>query len=227
MKDAHVRLRVLRDRWMGCTKCSLSKIRGNADIVFGAGQYNADYLVLTEAPSQADIEDGILLSGEEGMLVEDMLEKAGISPTKDVFRTSLVACRPFVILPATDDTPERQQDRGPDKTEIDACWPRVQEIIYLVDPRIIIVMGDGPYKAVVSTKARGHHNTISTAAGELFETFVPGRLRPVRYPVIATLSAKQLIANPSVAAHGPIATTIESFMRASRYVGALKKEETK
>lgn len=225
--DAQKKLRVLRDKWMGCTKCGLSKLRGNASVVFGAGPYNADFLVLMDAPTIEDVEQGVLLCGEAGQLVEDMLLKAEISPTKDVFQTSLVGCRPYVVIPATDDMPERQQDRGPDKSEIDTCWPRVQEIIYLVDPRIIIAMGDEAWKALVATKARGPHTTISSAAGELFETWVPGRLRPVRYPVLATLAPKHLIQNPSVAAHGPIASTIEAFMKAARYVNLLKKDESK
>jgi len=224
--DAQNRLRVLRDKWMGCTKCSLSKIRNNASIVFGAGPYNADFLVLTDSPTKEDIQTGVTLSGDAGQLVEDMLDKAGIDPLREVFRTSLVACRPYVILPATDNTPEREQERRPDKTEIAACLPRVHEIIYLVDPRIIIAMGDDPWKVLVSTKNRGPHKTISTAAGELFDAWLPGRLRPIRYPVLATVSPKQLIANPSAAAHGPIATTIEAFMKAATYVRMIKKEES-
>lgn len=223
--DAQKKLRVLRDRWLGCTKCSLAKLRGSAEIIFGAGSYNADYLVITEGPSEEDISQNMLLSGDEGQLVEDMLDRAGIDARKNVFYTSIVACRPYVLIPATDDTPERTQSRGPDKAEIEACQPRVEEIAYLVDPRIIIVMGDEPWKALVSTKHRGKHKTISTAAGELFDSWIPGRLRPVRYPVMATLAPKQLIANPSVATHGPIATTIEAFMKASRYVNLLKKKE--
>lgn len=224
--DAQKKLRVLRDKWLGCTKCTLAKLRGDAEIVFGAGPYNADFLVLTEAPTEDDVQDGVLLSGEEGFLVEDMLKKASIDPVRDVFRISLVACRPYVVLPATEDTPERTQGRTPDKTEMEACWPRLEETIYLVDPRIIIAMGAEPWKALVSTKHRGSHTKISTAAGELFDTWVAGRLRSVRYPVLATFSSKQLVANPSAAAHGPIATTIEAFMKASQYVNYLKKEES-
>lgn len=225
--DAQKKLRVLRDKWVGCTKCSLSKLRSNASIVFGNGPYNADFLLLMDAPTIDDVEQGVLLCGEVGQLVSDMLEKADIDPIKEVFQTSLVGCRPFSVIPATEDTPERQQDRGPDKSEIDTCWPRIQEIIYLVDPRIIIAMGDEAWKALVTTKSRGPHTTISSAAGELFDTWIPGRLRQVRYPVLATLAPKHLIQNPSVAAHGPIATTIEAFMKASRYVNLLKKDETK
>jgi uracil-DNA glycosylase family 4 len=225
--DAQKKLRVLRDKWSGCTKCTLAKLRGNADIIFGAGPFDADFLILTEGPTEEDVYDGVLLSGAEGSLVEGMLEKAEIDPVKNVFRTSLVACRPYVILPATDTEAARTQGRSPDKTEIEACWPRLEEIIYLVDPRIIIAMGADPWKTLVDPKHRGTHTKVTTAAGELFDTWIAGRLRQVRYPVLATLSPKQLIANPSSAAHGPISTTIEAFMKASRYVSLLKKEESK
>lgn len=223
--DAQKSLRVLRDKWAGCTKCSLAQHRGSASVIFGAGHFRADFLLIVDSPTADDISDGLLLSGESGQLVEDMLAQAGIDPAKNVFRTSLVGCRPFIVLPATDDTPERQQDRTPDKTEVEACSPRVLESIYLVDPRIIITMGDGPWKSLVPPKSRNKRNTIAQAAGELFDTEIPGRLRSVRYPVLATLSPAQIVANPSQAAHGPITTTIEAFMRARLYVETLKKDE--
>jgi len=193
--------------------------------VFGSGAYNADYLIIVDSPSAEDVEQGVLLSGEEGELVEDMLCRAGIDPMKNTFYTSVVGCHPYVLIPATDDSPERVQSRSPDKPEVEACRPRLEKIIYLVDPRIIVAMGDVAWKAVVPGKLRGRHKTISTAAGELFEVWVPGVLRQIRYPCMATLSPKQLVANPSSAAHGPISTTIEALMRASRYVNTLKKKE--
>jgi len=219
------KLKVLRDKWIGCTKCGLCKLRQSPDIVFGSGPYDADFLLLTDAPGEYDVECGTLLMGEEGQLVEDMLSKSNINPSK-IFRVSVVGCRPYVVVPETENSPERIQDRSPRKEEIDACWTRVQEIIYLVDPRIIIAMGDEAFRALVHVKSRSRHKSTSTAVGDLFDAWVPGRLRAVRYPVIATLSPRQLVANPSAAAHGPIATTLDAFMKASKYVSTIKKEET-
>jgi len=223
--DAQKSLRVLRDKWAGCTKCGLAQLRGGAPVIFGAGHFRSDFLLIVDAPTSEDLSDGVLLSGEPGQLVEDMLTQAGIDPAKNVFRTALVGCRPFVVLPATDDTPERQQDRHPDKTEIETCSPRLMESIYLVDPRVIITMGDEAWKSIVPPKNRNKKNTIAQAAGELFEISLPGRTRSITYPVLATLSPAQIVANPSQAAHGPITTTIEAFMRIRLYVETLKKDE--
>ena len=223
--DAKKRLLVLRDRWTGCTRCGLSKLRGSNPVVFGAGPYNADYLIITEAPSEKDVEQNLTLSGDEGMLFEDIMVDAGIDPARRVFRTSLVACRPYVVLPATEDTPERIQDRTPDKTEVEACSARITEIIYLVDPRLIIALGDGPWKTLIPTKHREGKTTITNAAGSIFSTYIPGRLRAVRYPVLALLPPKQLIANPSPADHAPMATTKYALEHAERYIQHLKEDE--
>jgi uracil-DNA glycosylase family 4 len=223
--NAQKKLRVLRDAWSGCTKCSLAKLREGTPPLFGAGPAKSDFLLLVEAPLKEDTEEGVILGSVGGRLIEDLLIEAGIDPVKNVFRTSIVACRPYVVLPATEDMEERIQDRSADKSEADACFPRVQEIIYLVDPYLIIAMGDTPWKMLVSTKARGHATTAVTAAGNLYETQIPGRVRPLRYPVLATLSPAQLVANPAASEHGPIATTLAAFMRAAKYVNTVKKEE--
>lgn len=218
--DAQKKLLELRDRWQGCAKCGLAKTRARDTIVFGSGPSNADILVIAEAPTEDDEQLGVLLSDDAGQLIEELLEKAGIKPS-EAFITSLVGCRPFAVIPATEDSPERTQDREPTKEEINACKPRLHEIIYLVDPYLIIAMGKAAWMAVVKDRAK--HTAINSAAGELFEAWVPGRLRSVRYPVIATLPPKVLMANPSVAVHGPITTTLEAFTKAAHYVRLAKE----
>lgn len=223
--DPRKKLTVLRDQWKDCTRCGLSKLREHHAVVFGAGSYNADFLLITESPTDTDVIDSLTLTGPEGRLVEDMLNEASIDPVNNVFRTSLVGCRAYTIIPATDEMEARVQDRGPDKVEVESCHPRLMEIIYLVDPRLIITMGEEPWKALIPAKNRGSTNTIARAAGNLFEAFVPGRVRMVRYPVMATLSPKQLVSNPSTAQHAPIATTMAAFLKAYQYVEFLKEEE--
>ncbi len=218
------RLRSLREQWTGCTNCGLSKLRKDPTIVFGSGSASANFLIVTEAPTQEDVDTGVPLSGEDGDFVNSVLRNCGISQ-EDTFRTTTVACRPYVVLPATEETQETVRSRSPQLDEVNACKPRLKAIIYAVDPRIIIAMGDIPWKTLVTTKDRGHMKNVVQAAGTLFETWVEGRVRPVRYPVIAVMSPEQVAANPSTAQHGPIVTTLEAVRRAATYVNWLKKEE--
>lgn len=223
--DVRKKLQVLREEWSDCSKCALYELRVAPQIVFGAGPAPSDFLLVTDAPSEGDVESGTTLSGEDGRVVSQLLESAGLS-LKSVYRTPLVGCQPYVVLPATEDAPSRAQDRDPLAKETEACRARLHQIIYLVDPRIIIAMGDGPWKTLVPHKDRGNKTTIAAAAGNLFDTWVPGKSVPVRYPVMATLSPRQIAAHPSVADHGPIASTMEALQRAAQYVSWLNDSET-
>lgn len=225
MNDVARKLTVLQDQWDGCTQCELSELRPGKHIVFGAGPANADILLLSDAPTEGAANAGMPLVGELGEVFDEVLEASGIDPRR-VFRLTLVGCRPYVVIPATEVEEEHIRDRTPRKEEIQACWPRVSEIIYLVDPRIIVAMGDTAWKTLVPTKDRARNmTTIAKAQDTLFSTTIPGRIRPVTYPVMAVLSPKQLVANPSAADHGPIATTAKALNRVARYVSWIKRNE--
>jgi uracil-DNA glycosylase family 4 len=225
--DAVQRLRVLRDNWRECKKCELSKLRGDNRVVFGSGNAGADILLVLPPPTQADVQENMGLSDAAGQLIEDMLMEAGLDPVKDVFRTNVVGCRPYVVLPATEEQEERIQDRKVVKAEVSACSPRVEEIIYLVDPKLILAFGEEAWEALVIPKVRAPETTITAAAGKLYYTYVPGRFRPIRYPVMALEAPLKLVANPSAAAHGPIATTLKYIMQAKKYVDLINKDEAR
>lgn len=225
--DAVHKLRVLRDGWRGCTRCGLAKLRGDSRVVFGSGNAGADILLVLPPPTLDDVNQGMGLSDEAGRLLEDLLLEAGIDPAKDIFRTNVVGCRPYVVIPATDDFPERIQDRKVVKEEISACSPRVEEIIYMVDPRLIIAAGEEAWDSLVIPKVRAPDNTITAAAGKLYYTHIPGKLRAVRYPVMAIEAPLKLTANPSSAKHGPISTTLKYLMNAKKYIDLINKDESR
>lgn len=220
-------LRMLKEEWADCDLCSLVQLRNGAQPVFGTGKASADILIVTDAPSASDVWEGSSLTGEIGEAFRTVCAAAGID-FKTLFRTSLVACRPFVTIPATEDDRERDQDRRPAKAEIDACTPRLLELIYHIDPRLIITAGFGSFKALVKTKDRGRDSTtIGKAQGKLCDAYIPGRVYPIRYPVLALLPPEQMLNNPSTATHGPIATTTEALHGAARYLRWLKQNEKK
>jgi DNA polymerase len=143
----------LEAAWSVCEGCGLCSTRQN--VVFGNGNPAADILFIGEGPGKDEDESGIPFYGESGGLYNVMLEAAGLS--RDiVYTTNLVACRP-------------PNNRDPQKEEKEACWGRLNEIIYLVDPLVIVPVGAQSLKAL----ARGRDWGIKEYHGHLFSSPSP------------------------------------------------------
>jgi len=223
--DPKAVLTSLRKEWKGCTRCGLSALRNKDDlVVLGGGALRPDYLFVYDAPEDVDMETGTPLMGRYGEILNTLIDKAAY-PEGCFAAAPVVGCRPYNVLPAIDDQPEQIRDRDPSTEEVEACRQRIDSIIYATDPRLIFAVGSVAWKTLVKPKDRGGHNTLPDAAGELTCTYVAGKLRTVRYAVMPLLPPKQIIANPTSAEHGPIATTIEALIRAKTYVSMLKKDE--
>lgn len=216
-------LKTLAQEWHGCRRCSLGSEREGTKIVFGDGARRAKFLLLYDVPTAHDAALGAPMSGREGEVLLDLLQHAGIL-VQDVYCTPLLGCRPVLFLPETADQQAQIADRAPVKEEIVACSPRVQEIIYRVDPLVIFTLGDLPWKALVTPKLRGPHTSLDKALGNLFTTTVPGRwIKSVTYSVVPLLSMKQVIAQPSYASHGTLHTTARHLHKGRVYAEFLEK----
>lgn len=217
-------LRIKRD-WVGCKRCGLSDIRAaDHHVVFGWGSIPADYLFVYDAPSEEEGASGTPLLGRYGELLESVIQDADF-PKGSWAITPMVGCRPYVVLPATEDTEAQVRERDPNDDELDACASRLEPIIYHTDPRIIIAVGEIPWKRLVRPKDRGDFTTLDTAAGNLFVSYLNGVRDKIPYPLVPILPPKKIIANPSSAKHGPIATTISTLQRVKYYVNQIKKME--
>ena len=175
---------------------------------------------------------------DEGDLLVELLKGVNINP-EDCYRTQVVACRPILIIPQTDDEDERVETVPPTKEHYEGVYNKEEKVwsrsgcntrllaqIYEVDPRIIITLGDVPLKFLKSRDNGGKlPRKMSEAQGDLFEISIPGVHQTLRYPVIAALNMVYLIKNPSTAAHGPIAVVMEALRRAQTYVAWTKKRE--
>jgi len=109
-----------------CVKCPLHKSRTIA--VPGEGPVPADVFLVGEAPGAKEDHQGRPFVGPSGMLLERLLETAGLT-RKDVYITSCVKCRP-------------PGNRTPRTLELDTCqenWLNRQ--IDLVDPKIVVLLG--------------------------------------------------------------------------------------
>lgn len=221
--DKKRRLELLREEWDSCTRCDIRS--GTDTVCFGAGASRATFLFITDRPDFEDAINGApLLEGAGQSIFSTTLEHSNIDPG-DIFVTPLVGCVPYLIKPATEETEQGIEVRPPTREEVHNCLARIHEIIYLVDPRVIITLGEMPWKHLVSAADRGRSRTITAAQGKMFECRIPGRIRELRYPLVAAPGIDQILKNPSVSKHGPTAVLVRSIYTAAHHTRLLQKME--
>jgi uracil-DNA glycosylase len=98
--------------------------RGNLMPVLGSGHPQADVMLLKYAPQPSEIEEGVAFYGRSGTALMKSFKRLGIDPLV-VYGTLFVKC------PVPD-------------TEMSAaeCRARVADEIAIVQPRIVVVMGE-------------------------------------------------------------------------------------
>jgi DNA polymerase len=118
-----------------CTACSLAKER--TQVVFGAGSANADVLIVGEAPGQQEDKQGIPFVGRSGQLLVKLLGEIDLE-RGDVYIANVAKCRP-------------PGNRDPRPDEIDACKGYLKRQIELIDPTVVITLGNFSTKLLLRT----------------------------------------------------------------------------
>jgi DNA polymerase len=109
----------------GCLKCPLGHTRNK--FVFGAGNPNADIMVIGEAPGADEDASGQPFVGAAGQLLTKILEAIGFK-REEVYIANIIKCRP-------------PGNRRPEKSETDQCEPYLLRQIELIKPRFILAVG--------------------------------------------------------------------------------------
>lgn len=154
----------LQEEWKECTRCSLHETRRK--VVFGCGNPDADILFVGEAPGENEDKQGRPFVGKAGEMLNSML--AGLDRNRDeLYITNVISCRP-------------PNNRDPSAEERVACFPRLEEIIYLVDPLLIVPVGKYALNSLVGGRSWG----IERYRGNLFsspqsEAYVTGETNGV------------------------------------------------
>jgi DNA polymerase len=117
----------------GCPLCRLSRTRKNA--VPGEGQLAAKIMFIGEAPGRSEDEKGRPFVGAAGMVLDDMLKKAGIDRSQ-VFITNVIKCRP-------------PNNRVPEEDEVAACRPYLERQVALIRPKVICILGRTAYSSLL------------------------------------------------------------------------------
>lgn len=118
-----------------CTACVLSETR--TQVVFGAGPPDAEVFVVGEAPGQKEDEDGIPFVGRSGKLLDQLLGEISLS-RDDIYISNVVKCRP-------------PGNRDPRSEEIDTCKGYLRRQIELIDPKVVVTLGNFSTKLLLPT----------------------------------------------------------------------------
>jgi uracil-DNA glycosylase len=109
-----------------CTKCRLAG--GRTQVVYGTGNADADLMFIGEGPGYYEDKQGEPFVGAAGQLLNTMLEEIGVR-RGDVYIANVIKCRP-------------PGNRDPLPEEVDACTPWLREQIALIEPRVIVTLGN-------------------------------------------------------------------------------------
>ena len=115
-----------------CRRCGLCESRGR--IVFGEGAERARVMFITDMPTAAEDSGGPLLGGEEGQLLDRMLQAMGLSRS-EVYMTGSVKCR-------------SAGGRRPSSDEAKKCRSVLAAQLRIVAPQAVVVLGGAALAAL-------------------------------------------------------------------------------
>jgi DNA polymerase len=120
----------------GCTRCALAV--GRTQVVFGVGDPAADLMFIGEGPGVQEDLRGEPFVGRSGQLLDRlMLEELG-SGRERFYVANVVNCRP-------------PGNRDPRPEEIAACRPWLDAQLELIDPSVVVTLGNFATKLLLQT----------------------------------------------------------------------------
>jgi len=153
-----------------CTACELYQTRKNT--VFGVGDFNADWMIIGEAPGESEELAGEPFVGQAGHMLSQMLLAIGVSREK-VFIANILKCRP-------------PNNRDPKQDEVYCCQDFLKQQIKLIKPKVILAVGRVAAQNLLHTK-----ETISHIRGNTYT------LQETEIPLVATYHPAYLLRSPT------------------------------
>ena len=153
----------LREEVLDCTRCPLAE--GRTQVVFGVGAPDADLMFVGEGPGAEEDRQGLPFVGRSGKLLDQLvLEEMGLDRREDCYTANTVKCRP-------------PGNRDPRPEEIASCRPWLEQQIDLIEPTVIVTLGNFSTKLLLATtegitKLRGRTYPYRSGA-VLVPTFHP------------------------------------------------------
>ena len=150
----------LKQEYSKCCKCD-KLCENRTQVVFGAGNKEADVLFIGEAPGANEDKQGIPFCGMSGKILTELLNSVGLS-REDIFITNTVLCRP-------------PENRNPQKEEIENCRNRLDKLIEIMQPKVIVTIGNFATERIIGKTG------IKTIHGKQFD-YKDMKVVPVVHP---------------------------------------------
>jgi uracil-DNA glycosylase len=168
-------LKLVFEQAQRCVRCQeLASTRKN--VVFGAGNADAELMFVGEAPGASEDERGLPFVGRAGKLLETLLKEIGLE-RKEVFIANVLKCRP-------------PGNRDPLPVEIENCREYLYRQVELIQPRVICSLGNFSTKLL-----RADPTGITRLHGKPEELTLGRRavrLYPIFHPAAALYTPRML-----------------------------------
>jgi uracil-DNA glycosylase len=120
-----------------CTRCRLWQ--GRTQVVYGVGNPHAELMFIGEGPGFHEDRQGEPFVGAAGQLLNTMLSEVGLR-RGDAYIANVVMCRP-------------PGNRDPLPDEVEACTPWLVEQVDLIDPRVVVTLGNFATRFILDTRS--------------------------------------------------------------------------
>ena len=134
--------------------CDIKK--GSRNLVFSSGDPDAEVMIIGEAPGREEDIQGVPFVGRAGRLLDKMLRPIGLTRNKDQLNDNLIN-RAYIcnVIPW-----RPPHNRDPNNEEIEMMLPFLKRHISLVEPKIIVALGNISCRALIGqtgiTRLRGN-----------------------------------------------------------------------
>jgi uracil-DNA glycosylase len=179
----------LQEQASVCVQCALAE--GRTQVVFGMGDPQANLLFVGEGPGREEDLRGEPFVGRSGQLLDRLMrEELGLERSS-CYIANVVKCRP-------------PGNRDPKPDEIAACRPWLERQIELIQPVVVITLGNFSTKLLLQTT-----EGIKTVRGRTYP-YGEAHLVPTFHPAAALRGGGQVLAEMRA-----------DFVRAKRLLAAI------
>ena len=140
-------------KWARCRKCGFSKYRKN--VVMFKGNADSGVVLIGEAPGKEEDRIGIPFVGSAGKVLDGGLKLAHMT-LNDCGVVNIMACRPCLVYDGPNDTPDRDETRN--------CLPRLETLLNILKPSIVVLLGRIAQDAVLGKRpefSRLHYRGVT------------------------------------------------------------------
>ena len=145
------------NKWKDCTDCKLFETRKR--VVLYKGKVPCDILFIGEAPGVSEDCIGLPFEGPAGQLLDSIISRAIPEKYRLCFG-NMLGCIPV--------DSQGKKAVEPDDADLEACSPRVSEIISITSPKFIVAVGKIPGDWLTP----GYRHSVKRCASIPFQVIV-------------------------------------------------------